>query len=91
MPEKKVEITPIEEVLYEEKKGSPYMCNTTMPTGEENNEIVEESNDESSTDGESESTNEATSPPQDVISIYSPNPNEIIVDLCSYAYDLVLK
>lgn len=67
------------------------MHNPVVPPGEENNEIVEESSDKSSMDGDSESNNEATSPPQDVISIYLPTPNEMIVDLCSYAYDHVLK
>lgn len=39
----------------------------------------------------SESDEEATNPPRDIFNIYYPTPDEMIVDLCSYAYDLVLK
>jgi len=91
VPEKEVEITPIKEVVYEEKDKSPSMHNPVVPPEEEKMEVVEESGDESSMDGDSEYDNEATSPPHDVISIYCLTPDEMILDLCSYAYDPVLK
>lgn len=58
---------------------------------EEKIDIVEEFDDEAGTYKDSVFDDEATSPPRDMFTIYCATPYEIIFELCSYAYDPVLK
>ena len=82
---------PIQEILPKEKRRFTSIHNQPKDREEEKIEIVDETDEEYNTEKDLESYDKASSIPHDMFNIYYPTPYEMVVYLCAFAYDLVLK